>query len=180
MCAAVRATLHYKAAVLSVLQLMNHLTSRGVIVLDRLVQVIVLYRVACSLQSSLARPFSPPPTSKCSSSQPYVHLEEYAGCSLLCLSGKNVPLVAHMLLVVPMCGAAGVQGSGLASVLVLVLYSHKFYPLILALNASSPSSIVLKVLKLGKHKILHYTNFHRLSIDFTRGPKWTLFDLECS
>ena len=91
-----------------------------------------------------------------------------------------MPLVAHMLLVVPMCGAAGVQGSGLASVLVLVLYSHKFYPLLLALNASSPSSIVLKVLKLGKHKIAHYTNFHRLSIDFTRGPKWTLFNLECS
>ena len=54
-----------------------------------------------------------------------VHLEEYAGCSLLfCLSGRNVPLCGSLgagnMLVVPMCGAAGVQGSGLASVLVLV------------------------------------------------------------
>ena len=63
---------------------------------------------------------------------------------LLCPSGTTKLIVTPTwsnMLVVPTCAvpAAGVQGSGLASD--AVLYSHKFYPL-LALNASSPSSIV--------------------------------------
>ena len=79
------------------------------------------------------------------------------------------------MLVVRTCGAAGVQGSGLASggVLVLVLCSciHiNSIPSQLALNASSPSSIVLKILKVGK--TFHFVkkeNWHQLS--FTGSQK---------
>ena len=54
---------------------------------------------------------------------------------LLCISGKNSPPCGSLgcgacnMLVLPTCAAAGVQGSGLVSAGVLVLYSHKFYPL---------------------------------------------------
>ena len=105
-----------------------------------------------------------------------------AGCNLLCLSVRNVPLVAHLeLATCLLCRRVESQVfKGVAKPVVVCLCLCCIH--INSILSSSPwmhrhhHPLCWKSSNWEKHKILHNTNFHRLSIDF----KWTLFDLECS